>query len=632
MLKGVARRRRKKKRRDEEGRGSTPPPPDTIADPLRERTTDPLQAETMRADALSSPEEEVLSAPDSEIEHPLDEELTELHEAMEELEIEESPADLDEEEIEDIVIAAELEIEPVEVDEHEEILEDLLDLSSLHHEELELEDVAEEDLEVEEIDDLLEIDRLGRLMSELRTVEALDDESPVVEAIIDEELDAAVEDNTNGFANVFVTPRDMVANEIQSLHRPNDDADTLMQVTPMSWVPNIIKVPVGRIAMDVRPLDRALNHHIKQDVSTHSEDDDIAVRTRERFTPGIPDRKTVAKNMAATHNQADLESTLTVLQTYHEVMQSAPDMAKTYLLGQIRMLGAWTQKEEARLDLKEGTTPLDWAREVLLPSIIADMSELEGYFDMDHDMYFYRQWQSEALRVMRDMDNKLEEQALLRQTQDDDQALTDLLFSIPSGSLVEWSMDNPEQAELLLDDENHRERYTERLIEELFSDAGVIAFLAQLDALVLPEDIGEEREEDGNEILAQIREALLEMDVSRLAAMSVLPEMEDFAALIQASIEAIAGLNVRLHGIIQEIVGQYGAIGGALEAAIRDNPTPMVQSVVHGGHSLAPPAAVQRIDEPGAGGGYIPKADEEEEVEEEPEGDPDEDPEDEDTP
>ena len=445
MLKATA-RRRKESRQTETERSRAVQPPDTISDPLRATTTDPIQAESMLSDAIIDP----IAQDSGSLVRGVDVELDELREAMDELDLDVRPAALEGDEIEDIVIAADLEIEPEEVDEHEEVLDDLLAISSLREEELALEDVAEDDLEPEEIVELIEIDELGALMNELAGSEALDETSPVVEALVEEELDVAVAANTNGFANAFVTPEDMIFNEQQSQRRPMDDADTRMQVTPMSWVPNIIKVPVGRVAMDTRPLDRALNHHIKEDVSTRDEDNDIGVRTRRRFTPGIPDRKTVAANMAETHNQSELLSTLTVLQTYHEVMQSTPDMAKTYLLGQIRMLGDWVRSEEARVDLAEGSTPLDWAREVLLPSIIDDMSTLESFFDMDHDMYFYRQWQSEALRVMREMDRKLELQADLRQEQDEDQALTDMLTSIPAGGLVEWSMDNPEQAEELL--------------------------------------------------------------------------------------------------------------------------------------------------------------------------------------
>ncbi|MFT5684547.1 MAG: hypothetical protein ACI8RZ_005488, partial [Myxococcota bacterium] len=477
MLKGVARRRKKKRREDESG-GPPPPPPDTIADPLRSREGDPV-ADVMRPDTLSDDitEPETARQETVQLDAAAREDLAVLRDAMAELDIEVQAAKLDEDEIEDIVIAAELEIAPEEVDEHEEVLDELLAVSSLSEDELNLEEIAEEDLEPNEIVELIEIDELGSLMNELANSDALDEESPVIEALIEEELDTAVDANTNGFANAFVTTDDMIFNEQQSQRRPMDDADTRMQVTPMSWVPNLIKVPLGRIAMDTRPLDRALNHHIKQDVSTLDEDNDIGVRTRRRFTPGIPDRKTVASNMAETHNQSGLLSTLTVLQTYHEVMQSTPDMAKTFLLGQIRMLGTWASGEEPRIDLKEGKTPLDWARNVLLPSIIGDMSELENYFDMDHDMYFYRQWKSEAMRVMRDMDRRLETQADLRKEQDDDQALTDILSSIPSGELVEWSMDNPDEAEILFRDNAHREAFTNRLVEELFSDGSIHKFL-----------------------------------------------------------------------------------------------------------------------------------------------------------
>ncbi len=603
MLKGVASRRKKKRREEDEG-GPPPPPPDTIADPLRGHQSDPLQADTIRADTLSDElatevtSDRTIESETRQLESHR-EEFDELREAMEALDVQESPAALEEEELGDIMIAAELDIEPEVVDENEAALSELLSVSSLSEEELGLREVVEEDLAPQEIIELIEVEELGTLMNELAGSQALDADSPVVEALVDEELEDARAENTTGFANVFVTPDDMIFNEIQSQRRPMDDADTRMQVTPMSWVPNIIKVPVGRIAMDVRPLDRALNHHIKQDVSTGDEDNDIGVRTRRRFTPGIPDRKTVAANMAETHNQHDLLSTLTVLQTYHEVMQATPDMAKTYLLGQIRMLGTWTGKEEARLDLKEGKTPLDWARGVLLPSIIADMTILQNYFDMDHDMYFYRQWKSEALRVMREMDRKLEIQADLRKKQDDDQALSDLLASIPDGTLVEWSMDNPEQAEALFEDDSHRQAYTDRLVEELFSDGSVQGFLDQVDALAAPEREAEvEGEETGADpVIEQIRDALLTMDISRLTAMSVLPELVDYHEVILASISAVSGLNPRLHGLIQDLVGRYGTSGRALEGAIRENPTPMVHAVVPGGRTVVPPAAVQRSDD-----------------------------------
>ena len=229
---------------------------------------------------------------------------------------------------------------------------------------------------------------------------------------------------------------------------------------------------------------------------------------------------------------------------------------------------------------------------------------------------------------MREMDRKLELQAQLRQEQEDEQALTDMLHSVPSGGLVEWAMDNPDSAEALLDSEAHEEMFTERLIEELLGDAAVKGFLDQLDALLSAQ--GEDDEEDA--VIAQIREALIDMDLSRLTTMRMLPGMEDYQDSILASMDAITALNPRFFGILQSLVGRYGVEGSALATAIRDDPMPTVQIIVHGGITVAPPSSLQAIEEGGGGGGGS-SLDEEEEVDEESGGDDDdEDPDDQDNP
>jgi hypothetical protein len=67
-----------------------------------------------------------------------------------------------------------------------------------------------------------------------------------------------------------------------------------------------------------------------------------------------------------------------------------------------------------------------------------------------------------------------------------------------------------------------------------------------------------------------------------------------------ASITALTALNPRFHGLLQGLIGRYGTEGSALAAAIRDNPMPMVHTVVHGGRSVAPPTAVSREQDEGA--------------------------------
>ncbi len=542
MLRSVQTRRRKKKRRKEEEQGSSTPP-DSITDPLKETELDPLRAAEL-CNNLDRATQAIKAQP-----------------------VEEAQADQ---------LAADLEIESEEVEEYEEVLDELRENSSLSDEVLDLEAVAEEDLEPEEVVDLVELDDLGTLMNELADFDALDDESPVVEAIIEEEMDNAEERNTTGYANVFLKPDDLIFNEQQSQRRPMDDADTWMQVTPMSWVPNIIKVPLGRVAMDERPLDRGLNHAVKQDVSTRDEDKDIGVRTRCRFTPSIPSRREASAGLQESHNQSEVSSVLTVLQTYHEVMQSNPDMGKTFLLGQIRQLGTWASKEEPRLDLPAGQTPIEWMRAVLLPSVIADMSELERYFDMDNDMIFYRQWLSEALRVMRLTDQKIDDQARLRNQKEREEALQERLSSIPEGGLLDWSMDHPDDALELFEDPHYHRLYTERLLGELFADTGVKSFLSQLDAITAAAD--------ETEPYTVLHDALRRMDLGRLTELyhlDELDELDELKALIAGSMEALGGLDDRLKPLLLSLMGRYRTEGAALEDAARYNPTPTVMAVCH---------------------------------------------------
>jgi len=363
MLTRVGRRRRKKKREEEEsGDSQSRTTVDQLSDPLQQREADPLRESAMQ-DQLMQEAKRFAQKQDAK-----DDQRAEVQE---------------------------------EVD---EVLDDLLEESSLDADEINAETLAEGELELDEIQELMDLDHLGALMTTLGTYGALDEEDPIVEAIIEDDLEEAVEASTTGFANAFVTPEKMIDNEIQSQRRPMDDADTKMQVTPMSWVPNRVKVPIGRRAMDEPLVDRGLNHEVKEDVSTRDEDHDFGTRSRRRHTPLTPTADQVMAGMGATNATIELNDFALITQTYHETMQSVPDFAKTFVLGQFRMLERWVNAEEPRIDLAEGTTPIEWMQENLLPNLIADMKNLQSFFDYDHDMIFYRQWLSEALRVKRKAD------------------------------------------------------------------------------------------------------------------------------------------------------------------------------------------------------------------------------------
>ena len=575
MLTSVRTRRKRKRREEEDGRSEPAPAADAISDPLREPESDPLR-------------------------------VTELRD-----ELVEEAARYEEKEEERRAHQAELRAR------RQEVVERLDAESSLDDEVLTPQALKESPLSVDTVPDLMELDDLGALMTTLGQTDALDDDDPIVEAVIEDDLEEAVESSNTGFANVFVDTDKMVENEQRSQSRPFHNADTQMQVTPMSWVPNRIKMPVGRMAMDEPLVDRGLNHMVKQDVSTGDEDHDIGVRTRARYTPALPTADAVTAGMGATEQGGALQGIAAQVQTYHEVMQSTPDMGKTFLLGQIRMLDQWVSAEQPRLDLSEGQTPLDWMQSTLLPAIMADMKVHQNYFDVQQDMLFYRQWRSEALRVVRKAAEKLEEQQRLREEKQAHDEKEDRLGAIPEGELLQWSMDNPDDALELYEDPEFSTAYSDRLLEELFSDAGVQGYLAQVDAMaaaVTEQAEGEEAVVDDS--AEAVQEALLDMDIGRLQVMLDFPELEQFTDQIQASILAIDGLAPALRGILLTMMTRYGTKSSALADLAHDNPTATVLTVTRGAEERPIPlAAVVPTVPTDVRGGYRPHLDPQPETE-----------------
>lgn len=463
--------------------------------------------------------------------------------------------------------------------EAEAILEELRENSPLTDDELDMDALREDELNLTEVNELFEIDDLGTLMNELAELDALDEDSPIVEALIDEELEKAQDGTLNGFANAFVEADDMVEVEQQSQQRPFDDADTRIQVTPMSWVPNRIKTPVGRRATDEPVVDQGLSHIVKQDVSTRDEDNDISVRTRRRFTPEVPTTDAIAAKMGQSHAKQQTNDLLTIVQTYHETMQSNPDLAKTFLLGAIRMMADWVNKEDSREDLDSSETPLDYLSEQLLPKIIKDMKWLEPFFDADVDMMFYRQWHSEALRVRRKSKEKQKSQDTSREEMAEQERQDSLLESIPAGTLLEWSMNNPDQAQELFQDDQHRDAFTTRLMTELFEHPDIQHFLDVAEQGAALFDDQALLTEAESEQLTAIDAATQQMNVQKLEQFSRRNDMDGHAGQIDDSIQAIRGLSPALQRIVRTVLGQYGQVGDALEENVKSRPDSAVQAI-----------------------------------------------------
>ncbi|MEL6349179.1 MAG: hypothetical protein AAFV53_39110 [Myxococcota bacterium] len=562
---------RKKKKKEEDSAAPVPETPraDTISDPLKAPETDPLRVVELQ-DSLAQQADDLAQA-DARVREPIIEER-------------------------EVV---------------EDIIEDLLDDTSMSDEEITPEDIAEDPLEIDEIQELLEIDEnLGKLMNNLAELDALDEDSPIVEALIEDELEDAKDNSTTGFSAAFLRPEDMIEAEIQSQNRPMDDADTFPQVTPMSWVPNRVKTAIGRRALIEPKLEQGLSHDIKEDVSVRDEDRDIGTRSRRRYTPAIPTSDEVSAGLARSEAMGEKASIVTAVQTFHETMQANPDLGKTFILGTIRMVDRWLDLEENRIDIAKGDTPAEFIVEKLFPGIILDMKFMENFFDYDHDLIYYRQWASELERVRRKAMVLINETDRLRDQRDEEKAQEDLLASVPEGELIEWSMNNPDDAMGLYDDRNQHKPYTDRLMEEMFGDDGVKTFLKQIDLLSSPEALDPEVLKELEELddledspqmeqLELIRDALTDMDVARLEGMLNLPEMEDMQQTIHESMQALSGLDEMLRPILLTMLQKYGASGMDLETLVQESPKQMVLTVTRGADERPLPTAIERGPESG---------------------------------
>ena len=196
-----------------------------------------------------------------------------------------------------------------------------------------------------------------------------------------------------------------------------------------------------------------------------------------------------------------------------------------------------------------------------------------------------------------------------------------MLDQVPEGELLEWSMDNPYDALELYEDPDLRNRYAERLMDELFGEESIVAFLEQADALDAASEAMTDEETGADPRVEMLREAFLDMDMGRLEALRGLEEMEELIPLVQQSIDAIGGLDPILRGIVMSMMNLYGTSASGLEAAARNNPVHTVLTVTRGPETRPIPQATIRPGDPNevASSGRFSEEEEEEEEEDTPE-------------
>ena len=88
--------------------------------------------------------------------------------------------------------------------------------------------------------------------------------------------------------------------------RPFNDEDTEIQIVDTEHVATYCRDPLEKLANDDPVIERVLDDNIRKDIEIQDEDNDIGVRTRERYSPKMPLPETFLGKMESSQDITQL--------------------------------------------------------------------------------------------------------------------------------------------------------------------------------------------------------------------------------------------------------------------------------------------------------------------------------------
>lgn len=269
----------------------------------------------------------------------------------------------------------------------------------------------------------------------------------------------------------------------QRKERPFYDEDTQIQIRE-DFVRVYCLEPLMRKAQDDPVIDRVLTPDIIKDIETLDEDDDIGVRTRERYLPQMPVHSDFFVGMKHAMDPLWTRRIEMCLRFYNDAIRWDRELAKVFLIGMIRQLRYWvlSQHEQPHLGKKESA--LEWVRDELLPRISADMGVVEDYNCPEIDLEYFRRWEMEIDSLRREINERLGRTERAREKGELGELSPEEMLTDPDISLeefLEWSQLNPTQAIQSIASVRKDDTLTFHLWSKLFSSPGATEFLELFD-------------------------------------------------------------------------------------------------------------------------------------------------------
>ena len=244
----------------------------------------------------------------------------------------------------------------------------------------------------------------------------------------------------------------------------------------------------------------------------NDEDDDIAVRTREKQLPAMPLDAEFMQNMRESIPTTILKDVQNNLRFYNDAIRNpaTTELAKVFLLGVIRQLRYWSMTQTPQVEVEQGQTAVDWVLNSLLGRVEQDMSLLSKHFTPEIDKVYFRRWKLEL--------NILKQELLFRKDISDterkriaEQGFDPLdpdaaqQIDIPQKNVMMWIEKHPNQVDIVLGDPTQRDKLLGLVWSEMFNHDGNIQYLNLLAEIKMRASMDNQQADALNTLLSNLQ-------------------------------------------------------------------------------------------------------------------------------
>ncbi len=362
--------------------------------------------------------------------------------------------------------------------------------------------------------------------------------------------------------------------------RPFDDSDTVIQWRE-DFVQDYVKEPLQRKAVETPVVERVVTEDMEKDMLVNDEDDDIAVRTREKQLPAMPLDAEFMNNMRESVPTTILKDVQNNLRFYNDAIRNpaTTELAKVFLLGVIRQLRYWAMTQTPQVDVEQGHTAVDWVLNNLLGRIEQDMSLLSKHFSPEIDKVYFRRWGIE-LNILKQELTLRKDISDTERRQIEEQGFDPLdpnaaqQIDIPNQHILKWIEHHPDQVDIILGDATQREKLLGLVWSEVFNHDGNIAYLNLLAELKVRASMDTQQADTLNTLLRNLQKG----NEDALVSLQQDGDFANFLSDIHLATTTLRGTHAM--NVLQELFSAFGNNPDTLSNKAKDG-SKTLSSIVH---------------------------------------------------